>query len=507
MQLQVPAITDGIQVTYGLAAIALVAFVVAKLSKRPNLDAIPTVGSSTWLGSWWAGIQFMTKAADVLREGYEQHHGALFKVADLYRWTVIGSGPQFVEDLRKASDDELSFMEATNDNLNIEYTLGHDVHYNPYHVAIIRSQLTRNLEILFPNIRDEVVTAFGEILDLPGNEWKSVPAFQTVQEVVCRTTNRIFVGLPLCRDPDWIDLTNRFTQDVVKEGVMISRFPKVLAPLVTWFMTSVPDSVRRGMKHLSPIIEERRRHLELEYGIDGANKPNDFLSWLMDHPEASESSIKDLTLRILSLNFAAIHTSANSFTQALYNLAMNPQYMQPLREEVESILETDGWSKGALARMRKIDSFLKESQRTEGMACVSLTRKVMKDFTFSDGTVVPKGTVIVAASQATHHDNSIYDNAGTFDPFRFANLHEEDGVGVKHSYVSNTPQYLAFGHGKHACPGRFFAANELKFMLAHIVLSYDIKLEDADTRPQSLHIGINIVAHPTAKVMFRKRAY
>ncbi|KIJ09984.1 hypothetical protein PAXINDRAFT_102115 [Paxillus involutus ATCC 200175] len=169
MQLQVPAIPDGIQVTYVLAGIVVAAFVAAKLSKRPNLNAIPTVGCSTWLGSWWAGIQFMTKAADVLREGYEKHKGALFKVADLYRWTVIVSGPQFVEDVRKASDDELSFMEATNDNLNTEYTLGHDVHHNPYHVAIIRSQLTRNLGILFPDIRDEIVIAFEETLDLQAN--------------------------------------------------------------------------------------------------------------------------------------------------------------------------------------------------------------------------------------------------------------------------------------------------------------------------------------------------
>ncbi|KIJ05875.1 hypothetical protein PAXINDRAFT_92824, partial [Paxillus involutus ATCC 200175] len=381
--------------------------------------------------------------------------------------------------------------------------LGHDVHHNPYHVAIIRSQLTRNLGNLFPDIRDEIVIAFEETLDLQANEWKSVPAFQTVQEVVCRTTNRVFVGLPLCRNSDWIDLTNRFTLDVIKGGVMIALFPKVLAPLVARFMTSVPGTARRAMKHLSPIIEERRSHLGLEYGKDGADKPNDFLSWLMNHPEASDSSIKDLTLRILSLNFAAIH----SFTQALYNLAANPQYMKPLREEVESIVETDGWSKGALMRMRKIDSFLKESQRTEGMACVSLTRKVMKDFTFSDGTVVPKGTILVAASQATHLDDSIYNNAGTFDPFRFADLREEDGEGAKHSYASNNPQYLAFGHGKHACPGRFFASNELKAMLAHVVLSYDIKLEDTDTRPRSVHIGINIVAHPTAKVMFRKRGH
>ncbi|KAF8844184.1 cytochrome P450 [Paxillus ammoniavirescens] len=301
--LQILALPDGV---YGLVGTVVAAVVLAKLSKRPNLDEIPTVGCSTWLGSWWASIKYLTKAADVIRQGYEKHKGTPFKVANLYRWTVVVSGLQFVEEVRKASDDELSLLEASNDNLKVAYTLGHDVHYNPYTIPIIRSQLTRNIGILYPDICDEIVTAFEETLDLRGNDWKSVPALQTVQEVVCRTSNRVFVGLPLCRNADWIDLNVQFTLDV-----------------------------------------------------------NDFLSWLMDHPEASESSVKDLTLRILAVNFAAIH----SFTQALYNLAANPQYIEPLREEVESIVEKDGWSQRALVKMRKIDSFLKESQRIEGIDC------------------------------------------------------------------------------------------------------------------------------------------
>ncbi|KIJ07003.1 hypothetical protein PAXINDRAFT_91095, partial [Paxillus involutus ATCC 200175] len=274
-----------------------------KLTLQNQLDAIPTVGSSTWLGSWWASVKFLTKGPEVVQEGYEKYKGRPFKVADLYRWTVVLSGPQFVEEVRKASDDELSFAEAANDNMKLEYTLGHDIHYNPYHIPIIRSQLTRNLGILCPDIRDEIVTAFEETLDLRGNEWKSVPAVQTVQKVVCRTSNRIFVGLPLCRNPDWIDLNVQFTLDVVKGGLIIGLVPKVLAPLVARFMTSVPGSARRGMKHLGPIIEERRKHL----GKAWAEKPNDFLSWLMDDPQGSQSSVRDLTLRILTLNFAAIH--------------------------------------------------------------------------------------------------------------------------------------------------------------------------------------------------------
>ena len=61
-----------------------------------------------------------------------------------------------------------------------------------------------------------------------------------------------------------------------------------------------------------------------------------------------------------------VHT-LQVFTYALYNLAANPQYVQPLREEVEAIIDKEGWSKTSLSKMRKVDSFLKESLRMESI--------------------------------------------------------------------------------------------------------------------------------------------
>ena len=55
-------------------------------------------------------------------------------------------------------------------------------------------------------------------------------------------------------------------------------------------------------------------------------------------------------------------------------------------------------------------------------------------------------------------------------------------------------------------PGRFFAAIELKSMLAYVVVTYDMKLEDNVTHPPSWHIGTYTAVNPRAKVMFRNRA-
>jgi cytochrome P450 len=39
--------------------------------------------------------------------------------------------------------------------------------------------------------------------------------------------------------------------------------------------------------------------------------------------------------------------------------------------------------------------------------------------------------------------------------------------------VSMIPEYIGFGYGIHACPGRFFAANEVKIALIFMLLNYD----------------------------------
>ena len=74
----------------------------------------------------------------------------------------------------------------------------------------------------------------------------------------------------------------------------------------------------------------------------------------------------------------------------------------------------------------------------------------LKDFTFSDGTRVPKGGLVSTISTARHLDDKVYDDAGTFNGFRFSEMREEEGEGTKNQMVATSPDYLAFGHGRHA---------------------------------------------------------
>ena len=54
-------------------------------------------------------------------------------------------------------------------------------------------------------------------------------------------------------------------------------------------------------------------------------------------------------------------------------------------------------------------------------------------------------------------------------------------------------------------PGRFFAANELKCMMAHIVSTYDIRLEVPGEIPKPEWFSYAVSPNRKAAVLFRKR--
>ena len=136
-----------------------------------------------------------------------QHKSAPFKVANKFGWMVILSDRTHIEEIRRAPDDELSLMEAFIDvrncpvlleltriechwkQFNTHHTLGDEVHDIPYHIAVVRAQLTRNIGKMHPEIRDEVITAFDEVLDLRG--YGEVSYFATVFLALISGTLRV----------------------------------------------------------------------------------------------------------------------------------------------------------------------------------------------------------------------------------------------------------------------------------------------------------------------------
>jgi cytochrome P450 len=129
----------------------------------------------------------------------------------------------------------------------------------------------------------------------------------------------------------------------------------------------------------------------------------------------------------------------------------------------------------------------------------SFERKVLQPVTLSNGQVIPPGVLLEISSHGINHDESIYPNPNTYDGLRFYRQRgqqqqqqqqqqsksafpssvensRQDSSAAHNQFVSVTQNSLTFGYGRHACPGRFFAANEIKMILARAVLTFDIRV-------------------------------
>ncbi|KAI8990629.1 cytochrome P450 [Trametes punicea] len=487
------------------AAIAVIGVAYLIRWKTDPLNSIPTVGGSSWpLLSIISAVNFSLNSKKLLQEGYKKYYGSVFKVPLLASWVVVATGPKMVEEIRRRPDDELSFLDGVEDTMQIRHTFGPQTHDDPYHVDIIREKLTRSVPAILPDVVDELALAVPQHIPAKSDEWLEVHVMSAMQQIIARASNRVFVGLPACRNQEYLDLAISFTTDIVKDATVIRLSPGFLRPLVARLCTHVKTSFYKAIPHLKPLFQERRELME-KFGDDWTDKPNDMLQWIMDAAETRDNSDEAIARRVLLINFAAIHTSSNSVTHALYHLAERPDYQQALREEIEPIIREEGWTKNAMGRMWKLDSFLRESQRYNGIGLASLTRKALKDVRLHDGTLIPRGSILLVAADATHHDDSIYADADVFDPFRFSRMREQDGEALKYQFVNTSLDYISFGHGKHACPGRFFAANELKSLLAYIILNYDMKLSGDGSRPKNVYWAMTVIPALNGKILFKKR--
>jgi hypothetical protein len=107
--------------------------------------------------------------------------------------------------------------------------------------------------------------------------------------------------------------------------------------------------------------------------------------WLMSETNGPERSLEDLARQLLSMNLPSLHSTSNvrfwllrlqrwtltfmmqTCTQVLYRLLANPEYIEPLRQEVEAVVAEEGWTKAGMDNMHKIDSLLRESQRFDAL--------------------------------------------------------------------------------------------------------------------------------------------
>lgn len=132
-----------------------------------------------------------------------------------------------------------------------------------------------------------------------------------------------------------------------------------------------------------------------------------------------------------------------------------------------------------------------------------MRRLATKDVKLDEGITIRRGERLVVDASSMR-DPKIYEDVDHYDIYRFKRMREDPTKMNKAQLVTTSPDHLAFGHGLHACPGRFFASNEVKVALCHLLLKYDWKLAPGNT-VDPLVVGVSRQINPNTVIMFRRR--
>ncbi|GAP88592.1 putative cytochrome p450 protein [Rosellinia necatrix] len=435
---------------------------------------------------------------------------------------MTGTGPKIVLPNRYADEirnlPELNFPKAFIFDFFVNYP-GFEAHKQSMtHDFLLRDtvriKLTQSLGLVTGDLVDETIATVDDVFGGKGTvegegeegkgEWATRMIRDDLLEVVARVSSRVFLGAGLCRNRRWLDIAKTFTVDTFALTFLMRMAPAPLRPLA-YLVLPQSARLRRSVRDAHDMIvpEVARRKAAVDAARAAGEKPPkvaDTIGWMYDVAKGEDL---DFVSGQLSLTMAAIHTTTESTCRALLDVCAHPDVAQMLRDEIVEVVGREGWAKTTLYKLRLMDSFLKESQRVSPLATLSMNRYVEKTITLSDGLSLPKGSRICVLGDFANPE--VYPEPGRFDAARFAKKRLEPGQENGWQFVTTSAAHLNFGHGEHACPGRFFAANEIKIILCHLLLKYDWRFVPGLPEPEPRAFEATMAVRPDTQIQACRR--
>ncbi|KAF8550961.1 cytochrome P450 [Imleria badia] len=141
----------------------------------------------------------------------------------------------------------------------------------------------------------------------------------------------------------------------------------------------------------------------------------------------------------------------------------------PLHRRLSSI-PVNAWEND----MPLLDQAIRETLRLVMAHVTGLRKNVLQDISFGD-VIIPRNSFLAYVFADAHLDPNIYTEPLKFDPDRFSPARSEEKK-APHAY-------LAWGSGRHPCPGSRIAKLELRIIVAYFLAGYDFELVDRNGAP------------------------
>ncbi|KAH8599968.1 putative cytochrome P450 [Bisporella sp. PMI_857] len=434
---------------------------------------------------------------------YQKNKEHVYQVEHPHKDVVILPA-KYVDEIKAMPDNVVNFLEDINDRFLGEYTkmLAPGGIHDETLTYTIKNDLTKNIGNIMGELQEEIAYAFSENIGECKN-WTEIYPHRAIMRMVALVSGRIFAGPALNRNEEYLHSIVHFSIEGFPIIDAMRKYPKFLRPLAQLWVKECQKPIQhiKTMERLlKPVIEERQRTGE---------EPQDMLTWIMNNSPAEKS--RNLAWQAqyqLQIATAAMHTTSITMTQIWLDLAGHPEYAPILREEILQVLseEPSGTlTRTSVPKLKKLDSFIKESQRINPFSSTGFSRKLKTTVTFHDGLTLPSSTTVTFPVSCISMDPTIYPSPEEFDGLRFWRLRENKGEESKWQYTTTGKECLNWGHGVHACPGRFFAANEIKIIMIYLLMNYEVKMPDGAGRPKNLWTEGGMVPDASKAILVRAR--
>ncbi|KAF2121685.1 cytochrome P450 [Lophiotrema nucula] len=419
--------------------------------------------------------KYLINGAVLIEKSYATAKGIPFVIHTPGRSNTMVTTDFHIRELDKAPRSVLSLHAVAKEFLQPKHTM-HGFEWKDQRgiegtgfVRAIRELLTSRLPQLVPKLSltiSKTLNAEKSNAKVSGG-WHRLSLFSTAKHIVTAVNCAVFFPPELAENREFLRAALDFPEDVFLASEIIQLLPHCIAGALAKLATRNHRSATAFYDFLYPVVQRRMK----EHSDSSAlgEQHDDGIQWLIQTtPKRETWSTERLVGEIMAVWYGSLHTLAIASTNALIDLYSHPEYIQPLRAEVEST-QYDAFKRSSEG-LPELDSFLKESARLSAFESTGIRRQALDDFRFSDGLLIPKGSWVCVPHRAMMRDEKHFPHARHFDGRRF--LKPED-KGLSH----HSDSWLVWGAGRIVCPGRFYATVVLKLVISLFLTEYDCELE------------------------------
>ncbi|KAI0597614.1 cytochrome P450 monooxygenase-like protein [Biscogniauxia sp. FL1348] len=175
------------------------------------------------------------------------------------------------------------------------------------------------------------------------------------------------------------------------------------------------------------------------------------------------------------LIIAGSDTTAAAITCAFYYLARDESQVRKLRAELEArgIRNDESFAVQRLQKLEFLNGFINETLRLSPPVPGGTFRNTPGEGVVIGGRPLPGGVKVIAPQYIIHRSPKAFKDPNKFIPERWTTRRQE--------LILKEEAWFPFSTGKFACIGKQLALNEIRTVVAKMVLEFDIVFAEGET--------------------------